>query len=166
MAHMWKYGLPSQGLEFCMETIPEPTTNLSYRADLFFIYSAETEADEFPRNESESGSEEDNEEAELLRPRGAEGWFSYVHWTALESYSFYHLPVVTEFCSADLLGVKVHVPCEPLPTLRNDYGEGWEVPIRVKEEFSYGGNMSALIPWDKNRTSQMFVYYSMNMPKI
>ncbi len=39
-----------------------------------------------------------------------------------------YLPDFNEFCSAELLGFKVMVPCDPVKYLNNEYGPDWKKP--------------------------------------
>jgi len=64
-----------------------------------------------------------------------------------------------KFCSSMLWGLKVQVPCDPLPTIYNDYGvEDWMRPIHAG--FGYGGNMTQDFYWNETDYSRVQITHS------
>ena len=148
---IWNFGLPSDGFELAFHTVPEPTTKENYKVDLFFLYPATKEF---------SGSQAHIKDLSNY-------WIIYLHWTSLHGYKFYHVPKIMEFCSSDFFGYKIQVPCDPLPTIMNDYGETeWKVPVSkgfdnwIEFQHSERGNMSKMIYWNKTVLSQTFTTYT------
>jgi hypothetical protein len=58
-------------------------------------------------------------------------------------------------CSADLLGIRVHVPCDPKVVIINEYRMDWKKPIEKWGYYDSPFNKGEVI-WSKNKKYKAF----------
>jgi hypothetical protein len=61
--------------------------------------------------------------------------------------------IINDICSAEIFGLRVLIPCDPLRTIIEDYGKNWSLPI----ESGYG--------WNSLRHNEWKVYGKNKWPK-
>ena len=61
--------------------------------------------------------------------------------------------IIYDICSAEIFGFKFLIPCDPLRTIKEDYGKNWSIPMA----HGYG--------WDSLHYDQWEVYNKKKWPK-
>lgn len=76
-----------------------------------------------------------------------------LHIIASKGVYPYYMEKFTELCSSDLFGYIVHIPCDPIPVIKSDYGVNWTQP---SESHGLGKNYGEFYYWPPDKVNQSY----------
>lgn len=74
------------------------------------------------------------------------------HLPQEKSYFYYFYPSF-QICSAELLGLKVHVPCEPEKVILPEFGPWWQEPVKNWSGITSPYNRGQMMHWPDDKVN-------------
>jgi len=81
-----------------------------------------------------------------------------VHFAGNGSYSYYHYSKYF-LCSADLIGIRINVPCDPKTYVTEQYGKEWDRPAKNWNWGTSPFNRGVLKYWSLDRKHKSFTEF-------